>query len=76
MVNLFAEGWKAVKVVSISAVECSVEAASGEIAVNLTHHRDRAGLWDAAWRRRGAQSMFALRCLLLSERWHELPLST
>jgi len=28
------------------------------------------------WSRRGAQSMIALRCLLLSDRWHELPLPT
>lgn len=28
------------------------------------------------WSRNGAQSMIALRCLLLSERWHELPLPT
>ncbi len=48
MVNLIAEGWKEVKVVSISAVERTVEAESGEIAVNLTHHSYRAGLWDAA----------------------------
>ncbi len=26
------------------------------------------------WSRSGAQSMLALRCLLLSDRWHELPL--
>lgn len=28
------------------------------------------------WSRNGAQSMIALRCLLLSDRWHELPLPT
>ena len=48
MVNLIAEGWKEVKVVSISAVGSTVDAESGEVAVNLTHHSYRAGLWDAA----------------------------
>lgn len=28
------------------------------------------------WSRHGAQAMIALRCLLLSDRWHELPIST
>lgn len=28
------------------------------------------------WSRHGAQAMIALRCLLLSDRWHELPISS
>lgn len=42
MVHLRTEGWKEVKVASISAVEQSTEGAT------LTKHSYRAGLWDAS----------------------------
>ena len=42
MVCLREEGWKEVKVASISAVEASDE------GVTLTHHSYRAGLWEAS----------------------------
>jgi len=48
MVNIIDEGWKEVKAVSISAVEQTVDAASGEVDVTLSDHSYRAGLWDAA----------------------------
>ncbi len=48
MVNLINEGWKEVKVVSISAVTPTLDEENGEVEVNLTHHSYRAGLWDAA----------------------------
>lgn len=44
LIHLREEGWKEVKVASISAVE-PVEAAGGE--VRLTRHSYRAGLWEA-----------------------------
>lgn len=48
MVNMRGEGWKEVKVASISVVE-PVEGASGEEPkVQLSRHSYRAGLWDAA----------------------------
>lgn len=46
MVHLIEEGWKEVKVVSISAVTPKGEA-SGEEGVQLSHHSYRAGLWEA-----------------------------
>ncbi len=47
LIHLRAEGWKEVKVVSISAV-ASVESAAGaeEAGVQLTQHSYRAGLWE------------------------------
>lgn len=48
MINLIDEGWKEVKVVSVSAVSRSVDAESGEVEVHLSHHSYRAGMWDAA----------------------------
>jgi hypothetical protein len=63
MVNIRGEGWKEVKVASVSAVE--LEEGTPEPEVRLTQHSYRAGLWDAetfgrqqwaeAWRR-GIQS--------------------
>lgn len=48
MINVRGEGWKEVKVASISAVE-PVEGAPGEEPkVQLSRHSYRAGLWDAA----------------------------
>jgi hypothetical protein len=40
------EGWKEVKVVTISAVEQTVNPSSGDIQVQLTRHSYRAGLWE------------------------------
>lgn len=40
------EGWKEVKVVTISAVAQKVDATSGESQVQLTRHSYRAGLWE------------------------------
>lgn len=40
------EGWKEAKTVAVSAVEQSVAAHSGELAVQLTRHSYRAGLWE------------------------------
>lgn len=48
LVNIIDEGWKEVKVVSISAVSNTVDAESGEVEVHLSHHSYRGGLWDAA----------------------------
>jgi hypothetical protein len=51
MVHLIEEGWKEVKVVSISAVGSGEPAAEThadeKAAVRLTHHSYRAGLWEA-----------------------------
>lgn len=41
------EGWKEVKVVTISAVAQKVDASSGESQVHLTRHSYRAGLWES-----------------------------
>jgi len=41
------EGWKEVKLVSISAVEQEKDEKTGEMEVKLTEHSYRAGLWDA-----------------------------
>jgi hypothetical protein len=41
------EGWKEVKLVSISAVEQETDAETEEKEVTLTAHSYRAGLWDA-----------------------------
>jgi hypothetical protein len=46
MLPIRAEGWKEVKVVTISAVEHTVDASRGESQVQLTQHRYRAGLWE------------------------------
>jgi hypothetical protein len=40
------EGWKEVKIVTISAVAQKVEATSGDMQVQLTRHSYRAGLWE------------------------------
>jgi hypothetical protein len=48
MLHIRDEGWKEVKVVSISAVEVDVPLERDEEkVVQLTHHSYRAGLWDA-----------------------------
>ena len=48
MVHIRDEGWREVKIASISAVENGEDEESGEATVDLTHHSYRAGLWDAA----------------------------
>lgn len=40
------EGWKEVKISSVSAVTTTVDAESGEPTVTLTQHSYRAGLWE------------------------------
>lgn len=72
MVNVRGEGWKEVKVVSISAVE-EVEAKAGKgTKVQLGRHSYRAGLWEAAtfakqqWaeaRRRGLEKARQVVCV-------------
>lgn len=47
MIHLIDEGWKEVKIAAISAVTPTVDEETGEIAVGLTHHSYRAGLWEA-----------------------------
>ena len=47
MVHIRAEGWKEVKICTISAVEIVGEAEDGSPAVRLSHHSYRAGVWDA-----------------------------
>lgn len=47
MVNLIGEGWKETKITTISAVEPVVDEETGEVAVQLTRHSYRAGLWEA-----------------------------
>ena len=48
MIHLIDEGWKEMKMVSISAVEHTTDEETGERKVELTHHSYRAGVWDAA----------------------------
>jgi hypothetical protein len=48
LIKVIDEGWKEVKVVSISAVTETIDAATGARQVALTQHSYRAGLWDAA----------------------------
>lgn len=48
MLNIRGEGWKEVKVATISAVEAEVQLERDEEkSVHLTRHSYRAGLWDA-----------------------------
>jgi len=77
MINVRGEGWKEVKVASISAVE-EVEAAAGEKKVQLTRHSYRAGLWEAAtfakqqWaeaRRRGLEKARQVVCVSDGAAW-------
>lgn len=48
MIAIRKEGYKEVKVVSVSGVETVIDAQSGEREVKLTAQSYRAGLWDAA----------------------------
>lgn len=47
MVNLIDEGWTETKITAISAVQSVVDAETGAVAVQLTRHSYRAGLWQA-----------------------------
>jgi hypothetical protein len=48
LINIRDEGWKEVKIATISAVEAEVQLERDEEKeVHLTHHSYRAGLWDA-----------------------------
>ena len=47
MVNIRDEGWKEVKMVSVSAVETLSDEETGETEVRLSRHSYRAGLWEA-----------------------------
>ena len=47
MVHLLDEGWKEVKVATVSAVTHATETENGEWAMQLEKHSYRAGLWDA-----------------------------
>jgi hypothetical protein len=40
------EGWKEVKIVTISAVHHKLDATSGELQVQLSRHSYRAGVWE------------------------------
>lgn len=47
LIHIIDEGWKEVKIATISAVTASVEKETGEIEVGLSQHSYRAGLWEA-----------------------------
>lgn len=47
LLHLRQEGWKEVKLVTISAVEQTLNPHSGESQVQLTRHSYRAGLWES-----------------------------
>jgi hypothetical protein len=48
MVHLRQEGWKEVKVMSVSAVTQEVEPATGTLQTTISQHSYCAGLWDVA----------------------------
>ena len=47
MVNIRGEGWKEVKLVTVSAVRHLIDAVTGNLTTHLDEHSYRAGLWDA-----------------------------
>ena len=47
MVNIRGEGWKEVKLVTVSAVRHQLDAMTGKPIAHLSDHSYRAGLWDA-----------------------------
>jgi hypothetical protein len=47
LIHIRGEGWKEVKIATISAVTHPVEPETGEWSMQLTQHSYRAGLWDA-----------------------------
>ena len=47
MVNIRGEGWKEVKLVTVSAVRHLIDAVTGNLTIHLDEHSYRAGLWDA-----------------------------
>ncbi len=78
MIHLREEGWKEVKLVSISAVKQETDAETGETDVKLTSHSYRAGLWDAKtftkhhWAeacRRGLEKAKQIVCISDGARW-------
>lgn len=48
LIHIIDEGWKEVKIATISAVTSMVEEETGEIEVGLSQHSYRAGLWEAS----------------------------
>lgn len=48
LVHIRDEGWKEVKIATVSAVTHQVEQETGQWSMQLAHHSYRAGLWDAA----------------------------
>lgn len=48
LIHICDEGWKEVKIATVSAVTHPVDEASGAWSVQLSQHSYRAGLWDAA----------------------------
>ena len=78
LIHLRDEGWKEVKLVSISAVEQETDAKTGETDAKLTRHSYRAGLWDAKtftnhhWAeacRRGLEKAKQIVCISDGARW-------
>ena len=47
MVNIRNEGWKEVKLVTVSAIHHQLDAMTGKPIAHLSDHSYRAGLWDA-----------------------------
>ena len=47
MVNIRGEGWKEVKLVTVSAVRHLLDAVTGNLTTHLDEHSYQAGLWDA-----------------------------
>ncbi len=47
MVNIRGEGWKELKLVTVSAVRHLIDAVTGNLTTHLDEHSYRAGLWDA-----------------------------
>lgn len=48
LINIREEGWKEVKIVTVSAVTTTRNEQNGELEVKLSQQSYRAGLWDAA----------------------------
>ena len=48
LIHIREEGWKEVKVATVSAVTHEVDEQSGDWSMQLVNHSYRAGLWDAA----------------------------
>lgn len=48
LIHIRDEGWKEVKIATISAVTHPIDDETGKWSMRLAHHTYRAGLWDAA----------------------------